>query len=109
MAIAWVSRKASPRQQENEILSQQIQQIHQDSCQSYGSPRIHAALVAKGWQVGCQRVVRLMAKLGVGAHPKRKFKATTDSEHDLPIEKNVLARDFTATEPDRIFGTFCFD
>jgi putative transposase len=42
-----------------------------------------------------------MAKLGVGARPKRTFKATTDSEHDLPLAQNVLARDFTTTEPDR--------
>jgi putative transposase len=82
-------------------LSQEIQQIHQASRETYGSPRIHAALVAKGFQVGRQRVVRLMAKLGVGARPKRKFKATTDSEHDLPIAQNVLARDFTTPEPDR--------
>ena len=82
-------------------MSQEIQQIHQDSRQTYGSPRIHAALVAKGFQVGRQRVVRLMAMLNVCARAKRKLKATTDSEHDLPIAQNVLARDFTATEPDR--------
>jgi putative transposase len=82
-------------------LSDQIKQIHQASRQSNGSPRIHAALVAQGFQVGRKRVVRLMAKLGIGARPKRKFKATTDSEHDLPIAKNVLGRDFTTPEPDR--------
>jgi putative transposase len=98
---AWCKRKTSPRNQENEILLDQIKQIHQASRQSYGSPRIHAVLVAKGFQVGRKRVVRLMAKLGIGARPKRKFKATTDSEHDSPIAKNVLGRDFTATEPDR--------
>jgi putative transposase len=42
-----------------------------------------------------------MAKLGISARPKRKFKATTDSEHDLPIAKNVLDRDFTTTGSDR--------
>ncbi|MGR3280110.1 IS3 family transposase [Acaryochloris marina NIES-2412] len=62
---------------------------------------IHAALVAKGFQVGRQRVVRLMAKLGICAHPQRKFKATTDSKHDLPIAHNILSRDFKTTEPDR--------
>ena len=82
-------------------MSQEIKEIHQLSRQTYGSPRIHAALVAKGFQVGRQRVVRLMAKLGISARSKRKFKATTDSGHDLPIAKNVLDRDFTATEPDR--------
>jgi putative transposase len=82
-------------------LSQEIKQIYQDSRETYGSRRIHAALVAKGFQVGRQRGVRLMATLGVGARPQRQFKATTDSEHDLPIAQNVLARDFTTAEPDR--------
>ena len=53
---AWVHRQMSPREQENEILSKQIQQIHQDSRQTYGSPRIHASLISKGFQVGRQRV-----------------------------------------------------
>jgi putative transposase len=98
---AWFKCKASPRTQENEILSQQIQQIYQASRETYGSPRIHASLVAKGFQVGRQRVVRLMAKLGICVRPKRKFKFTTDSGHDLPIAENVLDRDFTTSEPDR--------
>jgi putative transposase len=98
---AWCNRQTSPRIQENEILSEQIKQIHQASRDTYGSPRIHASLVAKGFQVGRQRVVRLMAKLGVGACPKRQFKATTDAKHDLTIAENVLARNFTTPEPDR--------
>jgi putative transposase len=98
---AWCHRKLSPRNQENEILSEQIKQIHQSSRQTYGSPRIHASLVAKEFQVARNRVVRLMANLGIGARPKRKFKATTDSKHDLPIAESVLKRDFTTTEPDR--------
>jgi putative transposase len=102
---AWCKRKLSPRFKENEILSQEIKQIHQASRETYGSPRIHAAPAAKGFRVGRQRVVRLMAKLSIGARPKRKFKATTDSEHDLPIYKNVLGRDFTTTEPDRAWVT----
>jgi putative transposase len=91
----------SPRTQENEQLSQEIQQIHQDSRKTYGSPRVQMALMAKGWQVSRQRVVRLMAKLGITAQTKRKFKATTDSGHDLPIAPNLLDRNFTTTEPDQ--------
>ncbi len=82
-------------------MSQEIQQIHQASRQTYGAPRIHASLVAKGFHVGRQRVVRLMTKLGICARPQRQFKATTDSQHDLPIAENILDRDFTTTEPDR--------
>jgi len=98
---AWCKRKLSPRSQENETLSEQIKLIHESSRQTYGSPRIKAALVARGFKVGRQRVVRLMAKLGICAHLKRKFRVTTDSKHCLPIAKNVLDRNFTTTEPDR--------
>jgi len=83
-------------------LSQQIQQIYQDSRQTYGSPRIHASLLTKGFRVGRQRVMRLMAKLGICARRKRPFKvSTTDSDHAYPVAENVLNRDFTAPEPDR--------
>jgi putative transposase len=98
---AWCNRRTSRRNQEKEILSEQIKQIHQARRETYGSPRIHASLVAQGFQVGRQRVVRLMAKLGICVRSKRKFKATTDSKHDWPIAGNVLERDFKTTEPDR--------
>lgn len=82
-------------------MSEQIKLIHESSRQTYGSPRIKAALVARGFKVGRQRVVRLMAKLGICARLKRKFRVTTDSKHSLAIAKNILDRNFTTTEPDR--------
>jgi putative transposase len=98
---AWSKRPPSPRTLENEKLSEEIQQIHQDSRKTYGSPRIQMALMAKGWEVSRQRVARLMEKLGITAQTKRKFKATTDSGHDLPIAPNVLDRNFVTSEPDQ--------
>jgi len=83
------------------MLSQHIEQIHVTSRQTYGSPRIQASLATKGFEVSRQRVVRLMAQLGISARPRRKFRVTTDSEHPLPIAENILNRDFTTPEPDR--------
>lgn len=100
---AWCNRLTSPRTLENAILSGQIQQIYDASRQSYGSPRIQAALVAQGWRVSRQRVVRLMAKLGISARSKRQFKVTTDAKHAWPIAENPLDRVFTTTEPDRMW------
>ncbi|PSN20021.1 hypothetical protein C7271_04270 [filamentous cyanobacterium CCP5] len=65
-------------------------------------PRIQEAVLAtQGLAISRQRVVRLMAKLGISARVRRKFKVTTDSEHAWPIADNVLNRDFIATEPAR--------
>jgi putative transposase len=82
-------------------LSQQIVTIHQESRYTYGAPRIHAVLRARGFQVGRHRVARLMAQAGISVRPKRRFKLTTDSNHPFAIAPNVLGRNFTTTEPDQ--------
>ncbi len=98
---AWRKRPPSLRQQENAQLIQHIEEIYEESRQSYGAPRIHAALKIQGFQVGRHRVARLMAQHGICVCPKRKFKITTDSNHSSPIAENVLNRNFTTTEPDK--------
>ncbi len=82
-------------------MSQQIQVIHKQSRQTYGAPRIHAALKDKGFQVGRHRVARLMSQQGICVRPRRRFKTTTDSNHPFPIAENLLKRNFTTTEPDK--------
>jgi putative transposase len=98
---AWSKRPVCSRTQENQQLKEQIKQIHQKSRNSYGAPRVHAALKHKGFDVGRHRVARLMAKLGICVQPKRKFKTTTDSNHPFPIAENVLKRNFKTQEPDK--------
>ncbi|NJR71594.1 MAG: IS3 family transposase [Synechococcales cyanobacterium CRU_2_2] len=100
---AWCKRNSSPRARENQILSEQIVEIFEASRGTYGSPRMHEALLERGFEVGLNRVARLMAELELRARPKRKFKATTDSEHSFPISDNLLNREFKTTEPDRVW------
>lgn len=66
-------------------MSQQIEEIHQESEQTYGSPRIQRSLKDKGIQIGRQRIISLMNDLGINAQVKRQYVTTTDSNHDLPI------------------------
>lgn len=82
-------------------MKEQIKQIHQKSRNSYGSPRIHAALKQQGFEVGRHRVARLMSKLGICVRPRRRFKTTTDSNHPFPIAENGLNRNFTPQQPDQ--------
>jgi len=87
---------------ENKVLAVHIRAMHRRSRGTYGSPRIHADLVAEGHQVGKQRVARLMKELGLSGTPKRRFKgSTTDSDHDNKVAKNLLARNFTAERPNQ--------
>lgn len=100
---AWCRRQGSRRRQENPQLSEQIVEIFEASRGTYGSPRIHQALLARGLAVSLNRVARLMAAQGLRARAKRKFKATTDSEHSFAIADNHLNRAFKTLAPDQVW------
>src|SRR6185436_4330983 len=83
-----------------------VQRIpHKRSRGSYGSPRIHAELRARGVRVGRKRVERLLREAGLKAKQKRRFRRTTDSKHALPIAPNVLARHFDVGAPNEAWVT----
>ena len=75
--------------------------IHQKSRKNYGSPRIHEELNENGNFCSKHRVARLMSQNGIASKHKRKFKVTTSSVHSFPIAKNVLKRNFYASEPSQ--------
>lgn len=82
---------------------ERILEIHEDSRESFGSPRVHAQLKAEGVHRNIKTVEKLMRENEIQARRKRKFVATTDSKHDLPIAPNVLSREFDVKEPDEVW------
>ena len=102
----WHKRRAEPgpRAQENETLRQEIQEIHQRSRQTYGSPRIVMELRKKGKRHGRNRVARLMSAEGLCGRQKGRFRVvTTDSKHDQPIAPNRLAEAPPPTASNQIW------
>jgi putative transposase len=83
----------------------EIVAAHRRSRGTYGSPRVHAELRARGLCVGKKRVERLMREQGLEARRKRRFRRTTDSNHTLPIAPNVLARQFETNAPNEAWVT----
>src|SRR6476620_4209041 len=79
----WLRRPESQRAAEDRALVEKIQAVHSESRRTYGSPRVHASLKAEGYRIGRKRVARLMRANDIRARTKRKFRATTDSRHDL--------------------------
>ena len=102
---AWRGRAPSPRAQADERLGLEVTTIHAESRQRYGSPRIHAELVDRGYRTSRNRVARLMRQHGLAARRRRRFRATTDSRHPFPVAPNVLARQFAQPAPDRAWVT----
>lgn len=91
---AWVRRSISVRSRRHAVLSATIGVAHRTSRETYGSPRVHAALKHQGVSCCVNTVARIMREEGLKAKTKRKFKATTNSAHGLPVASNLLDRNF---------------
>jgi putative transposase len=98
---AWLNRPESNRAREDRRLVVEIKAIHKENRGVYGSPRIHADLMDRKTHVSENRVARLMRENGIAAKQKKKYKATTDSNHTLPVAPNILERDFEASGPNQ--------
>jgi putative transposase len=87
----WLARSPSKRKIANEGLTERIKEIHQESRETYGSPRVYQSLKREGYHCGENRVARLMQKSEIRAVTHKKFRCrTTNSDHDGPIANRVF-------------------
>jgi transposase InsO family protein len=100
---AWRQRAPSARAQANRHLVHEIRRIHAEVDRTYGSPRMHPELRARGLACGRHRVARLMRANGIRAKQARRFRVTTDSHHRYARAPNRLARQFTVAAPNRVW------
>ena len=106
---AWRNRRQrglSVRAQADAQLTDQIRAIHQSSRQTYGAPRIHAALAAEGTRCGRKRVARLMRRAGLaGCHRRRPFPTphTTQRDPQAEVAPDLVQRQFTARAPNTLW------
>jgi len=82
-----------------------LRAIHTEFKGAYGSRRMHRELKGRGHRIGRSRVERLMREHGIRARHKRRYKATTDSRHSLPVAGNVLARNFAVQAPNCVWSS----
>lgn len=101
---AWIRKKESKRYQENQALLKEIIAIHQKSNRVYGSIKVLKALkrteTYKNVALNQKRVERLMKENNLHSKTVKKYKATTDSHHNLPVAENLLNRNFQAERPN---------
>ena len=100
----WRKRPPSARARRDEELKKRILEIRTESHETYGSPRIHAALQAEGERVGRKRVARLMRELGIQGVTRRRFRiGTTKRDEKSRPAPDLVNRDFTAEGPNRLW------
>jgi transposase InsO family protein len=102
---AWTRRPPSNRAVGDAKLIPVIRACYAKSRATYGSPRILRDLRALDYRIARKRVARLMRQEGLSARPPRRYRATTDSKHTLPVAPNVVARRFHADGPNRVWVT----
>lgn len=98
---AWLNRPASARAQNNYRLELEIKAAHYRTHETYGATRLQRDLADHKTDISINRIKRIRRKLGLYCIQKRKFKATTDSAHTLPVAPNLLMRQFTFSEPNK--------
>ena len=101
MAHVWKRRDERPRDRENRRLDADLRRLFDLHKARYGAPRLTLDLRAEGWAVSRKRVAQRMRALGLRARAARKYKATTQSKHSLPVAPNLLGQNFTAPAPNR--------
>jgi len=99
----WLNRKPSKRVREEGRLEVEIKAAHQRTRETCGPERLQHELKEQGVKVGICRIRRIRKKLGIRCKQRRKFKATTDSRHTLPVAENLLHQQFEGTRPNEVW------
>lgn len=99
----WLDRPLSKWDREETRLEVEIRAADRRTRQVYGAEKLQYDLAAHGIQVGICRIKRIRRKLGIRCKQKRKFKATTDSRHTLPVAENILEQRFKVSAPNKVW------
>jgi transposase InsO family protein len=100
-----LGKAPSKRLQRRSELIEKIKTVHEQSRQTYGSPRVYQELKASGQSVCENTVARLMRKQGIRSIVRRRFRVrTTDSSHAYPMAPNRLDRRFDQKLPNQAWA-----
>jgi len=105
---AWIKSGKSTRDQENKALEKDILLVHKKYNRVFGWKKIRKVILEtplkdrkfKGNALNHKRIQRLMKKLGIRSKVCKKYKATTNSRHNLPVAENLLDRNFSVERPN---------
>jgi putative transposase len=99
----WKSGTVSYRKQRAELVKEKITSIYFDLKHRYRSSRMTAELASLGSNISRIAVAKYMNQLGLRSKLSKKFKVTTNSKHKYLIVPNVLNREFSVTQPSKVW------
>lgn len=101
----WLSAAPSKRARDDEALKVAIRAVHEQSRETYGTLRVQPELLDQGFPAGRDRIARLRREMGLRCRQRKRFKATTNSRHNLPVAENLLGQRFAPSAPDQVWVT----
>lgn len=96
----WLKRDISPREQHKNRCELLVKSAHIDTQESYGHERLHQHLTNQGHDISLYMVRQIKQKNGIYCKRHKRFKTTTDSNHDKPVYDNLLKQEFDVTAPN---------
>jgi len=99
----WLIRPISNRDKKNQELTMAIKEIFNQGRHVYGVRRISKKLAQNDIIISHRRIGKLMKSAGLYCKTKRRFKVTTNSQHNKPVSPNLLERQFNVIRPDKFW------
>lgn len=99
----WRNKKPTERDKRRVKLKKRIRYHFEGFKRRYGSPKITAKLREDGWIIAEKTVGKLMNEMGLVSCTVKKYKATTNSKHSLPVYENVLNQQFIVEKPHQVW------
>lgn len=101
----WRERPQSDRERQHKEWTDQVKEVFEKSRKLYGSPKVTEKLNQQGVKISTRTVTRIMKEQQWKSRTVKKYKATTNSKHNFPVQVNVLNREFTASKPNEKWVT----
>jgi len=103
---AWVQApENTDKMKKKAALEAKALELFEVNKKCYGSRRLSDALKKAGMEAGCYKVRHLMARLGLEVRYPKRYRVTTDSDHNETISPNTLDRQFAVAEPNKVWTT----
>ena len=105
----WLNRGISKRKQHHNRYELLVKSAHMDTQQSYGHERLHQHLTSQGHDISLYMVRQIKQEHGIYCKRHKRFKTTTDSNHNKPVYPNLLEQQFdvTALNIEKILAEQC--
>ena len=96
----WINREMSEQQIHRNHCEILVKAAHSETKERYGVDRLHAKLIEQGHDISLYMVRRIKEEYGIKCRRHKRFKVTTNSNHNKLVYPNVLDQQFDAKRPN---------